>query len=253
AEQARYGDGWVKIIADWIDRDRGVLSPLWPDDALVDAVAAAHENGARVAAHTFSREAVDGLLAAGVDCVEHGTGMDADHIAEAARRGIAVTPTMIQIDRFEEFAKRGDERFPEYAAQMRGMYERREEQFHAFVAAGLTILPGSDAGGELPHGLAPRELARWVEIGLDPADALYRGTVAAREYLAANPHRPARNGASARHSARSVAESQDGRVAIGWLRDGDPADLVVYPSDPREDIAVLSTPHAIILRGTLVN
>lgn len=270
AEQARYGDGWVKIIADWIDRENGVLTPLWPNDVLADAVAAAHENGARVAAHTFSHEAVDGLLAAGVDCIEHGTGMDPDHIAEAARRGIAVTPTMIQIDRFDEFAQRGLARFPNYAAQMRAMYARREEQFHAFVDAGLTILPGSDAGGELPHGLAPRELARWVEIGLDPADALYRGTIGARQYLAVNPHRPVRNGSSARRAALSVAESrnpvrtqesqpgsrelsQDGTAAIGWLRDGDPADLVLYPSDPREDIAALGSPSAIILRGALVN
>ena len=27
AEQARLGDGWVKIVADWIDRDRGDLPP----------------------------------------------------------------------------------------------------------------------------------------------------------------------------------------------------------------------------------
>ena len=31
--QAAAGDGWVKLVGDWIDRDLGDLAPLWPDDA----------------------------------------------------------------------------------------------------------------------------------------------------------------------------------------------------------------------------
>ncbi len=37
AQEAARGDGWVKIVADWIDRDlgpEGDLRPLWPDDVL---------------------------------------------------------------------------------------------------------------------------------------------------------------------------------------------------------------------------
>ncbi|NCD17340.1 MAG: amidohydrolase, partial [Actinobacteria bacterium] len=107
ARNARAGDGWVKLVADWIDRSEGADSrvrPLWPADVLADGVAAAHAAGARVTAHAFSHEAIDPLLEAGIDCIEHGTGMDADQIAEAARRGIPVTPTMIQVDNFAEFA-----------------------------------------------------------------------------------------------------------------------------------------------------
>src|SRR5882757_1571073 len=37
--QARRGDGWVKLAADWIDRSLGDLAPLWPDDVLAAAVA----------------------------------------------------------------------------------------------------------------------------------------------------------------------------------------------------------------------
>src|SRR3954470_18898968 len=29
--QAAAGDGWVKLAADWIDRDLGDLAPTWPD------------------------------------------------------------------------------------------------------------------------------------------------------------------------------------------------------------------------------
>src|SRR5690606_40168719 len=40
-EQARRGDGWVKIVGDWIDRGIGDLAPCWPAATLkatVDAV-----------------------------------------------------------------------------------------------------------------------------------------------------------------------------------------------------------------------
>src|ERR1700710_1961925 len=34
AEEARRGDGWVKVVADWIDRERGDLSVVWSGDVL---------------------------------------------------------------------------------------------------------------------------------------------------------------------------------------------------------------------------
>ena len=42
AEQARFGDGWVKLVGDWIDREVGDLAPLWSDDVLKAAIEAAH-------------------------------------------------------------------------------------------------------------------------------------------------------------------------------------------------------------------
>nr|NLD40567.1 amidohydrolase family protein [Actinomycetales bacterium] len=172
ARQARAGDGWVKLVADWIDRSLGadaVVMPLWPAEVLRDGIAAAHENGARVAAHTFSHAAVGPLLDAGIDCIEHGTGMSADHIAEAARRGIPVTPTLLNIDNFTEYAAQGAAKYPAYAEQMLAMHARREEQVCAFVDAGVQLLPGSDSGGVMEHGIIPAELARWEEIGIEPA------------------------------------------------------------------------------------
>ena len=83
----RRGDGWVKIAADWIDRSIGDLAPVWPDDVLAEAVRRAHELGVRVAAHVFGEDALPGLIAAGIDSIEHGTGLTADLLDEVARRG----------------------------------------------------------------------------------------------------------------------------------------------------------------------
>src|SRR4051812_39582798 len=70
-QEARRGDGWVKLVGDWIDRDAGDLTPCWPAAAVKDAIAAAHEHGARVTAHVFGPDSLPDLLDAGIDCLEH--------------------------------------------------------------------------------------------------------------------------------------------------------------------------------------
>lgn len=226
ARQAMWGDGWVKIVGDWIDRAEGAdsdLQPLWDVEILRDAVVAAHENGTRVTVHTFAHATVDDLLEAGVDCIEHGTGMDRDHIAEAARRGIPVTPTMLQIARFPEFAAQAGAKYPVYAATMSAMHARNIEHQAELFSAGVQLLPGTDAGGYQEHGSLPAELARWPELGLRPAEILDFATWKARDYLGAPV-----------------------------LSEGAPADLVVYGRDPREDIGVLADPALVVLRGEMV-
>jgi imidazolonepropionase-like amidohydrolase len=91
--QAARGDGWVKLVGDWIDRSVGDLAPLWPDAVLAAAVAEAHALGARVAVHVFGEDALPGLIAAGVDSIEHGTGLTDGLIEAAARSGAPVVPT----------------------------------------------------------------------------------------------------------------------------------------------------------------
>src|SRR5690554_3837063 len=146
AEEARDGDGWVKLIGDWIDRDEGDLTPLWSPEQLTDALAAVHAEGARATVHAFSQEAITPLLDAGIDCIEHGTGMTEGHMRIAVERGIPVVPTMLQIDQFAGFADAGEAKFPRYAERMRAMYNRREEHVRHLWEKGVTLLVGTDAG-----------------------------------------------------------------------------------------------------------
>lgn len=223
ARQAQRSNGWIKIVADWIDRSEGAdsdLRPLWETPALVDAVAAAHEHGARVTVHAFSHAAIAGLLEAGVDCIEHATGLDPDQIQEVARRGIAVTPTILQVDRFIEFAEAAGTKYPRYGATMRAMYETRREHMAALRDAGIKLLPGTDTGGYQKHGSLPAELAKWPEIGCTNQEVLDAATWQCRDYL-----------------------------GYPTLQEGAPADLVVYGQDPRQDLGALASPEAIILRG----
>lgn len=222
-DEARRGDGWVKIIADWVDRDVGDLTPLWPAEVLAEAIAAAHAEGARVTAHTFATESIDPLLDAGIDCIEHGTGMTRTHMDRAAAAGIPVVPTLLQVANFASYADQGEAKFPAYAARTRQMYDARFAQVRAFRDAGLALLVGTDAGGTIGHGAIAEEAELMVEAGIPAAEVVAAASWSARRFLGA-----------------------DG------LTEGASADLVVYPRDPRTDISVLAEPASVILRGEVV-
>lgn len=224
-EEAARGDGWVKVVADWIDRDLGDdgdLRPLWPDDVLARAVAAAHAAGARVTAHTFATEVADALLAAGVDCIEHGTGLTARHMEELARRGVPVVPTMLQVERFAAIADQAT-RYPVYAARMRAMHARRDQQVRDLHEAGVTLLLGTDAGGTIGHGRLPEEAEALVAAGIPAAEVVAAASWRAREFL-----------------------------GVPALVEGADADLVVLAADPRADVGALAAPRAVVLRGSVV-
>lgn len=186
ARQARAGDGWVKLVGDWIDRSAGAdadIVPLWPAEVLRDAVAAAHDSGARVSVHTFAHATLAPLLEAGVDCLEHATGAGPDEIAQIAAQGVAVTPTLLQVDRFPAFAAQAGRRYPRYARTVTRLHAQHEAQVAAMHAAGVRLLPGSDAGGALPHDALPRELLSWRRAGLTDAQIMRLATTSAREFL----------------------------------------------------------------------
>jgi imidazolonepropionase-like amidohydrolase len=224
-EEAARGDGWVKLVADWIDRDLGRdgdLRPLWPDDLLAEAVATAHAAGARVTAHTFAAEALDGLLDAGVDCLEHATGAEDRHVDRIAAAGIPVTATLLQVAQFAAIAERAD-RFPVYAARMRRMHHRRYAHVRDLHDAGVPLLVGTDAGGTIAHGRIADEAAELVAAGLPARVVVAAASWRTRAWL-----------------------------GVPGLDEGESADLVVYDADPRADVRVLAAPRAVVLRGVRV-
>lgn len=224
-QEAKQGDGWVKLVGDWIDREAGDLGPCWPRDALVGAIERAHEHGARVTAHVFGEDALPDLLAAGIDGIEHGTGLSDDLIAVMAERQVSLVPTLINIANFPKYAAQGEEKFPRYAERMRRLHERRFDTIRSAYEAGVPVFAGTDAGGQLPHGLIAREVLELVKAGIPAPDAVAAASWRARAYL---------TGGS------------------GELAEGDSADLCVYPADPTIDPDLLLNPERIVLRGRVV-
>jgi imidazolonepropionase-like amidohydrolase len=221
--QARRGDGWVKLVGDWIDREVGDLAPEWPAATVAAAIAAAHEEGARVTAHTFGTAALPDLVRAGIDCIEHGTGLTEELIGEMAARGTAVVPTLVNAANFPGFAAAGEKKFPAYASTMRRLHASAGAVVRAAYDAGVPVFAGTDAGGGIAHGVIADEVRALHDAGLPAESALAAASWAARSWL-----------------------------GLPGIEEGAPADVVVYDTDPRKDLDALARPQRIIIRGHVV-
>ncbi|WP_373886496.1 amidohydrolase family protein [Sinomonas sp. ASV322] len=221
-KEARAGDGWVKLVADWIDRSAGDLAPAFPAAVVRDAIKAAHDEGARVTAHSFGESTIDDLLDAGIDCIEHATGLQPRHLPRMAEQGVPIVPTLVNIATFPEIAAHGEGKFPVYAAHMRALWRRRFERIAEAHAAGVRIYAGTDAGTVIGHGRLPEEIALLAEaVGAEAAlDAACWG---ARSWLGA-----------------------------AGLGEGDPADLILLDADPRQDVTTLSRPRCVLRAGRVI-
>ncbi|WP_030686630.1 amidohydrolase family protein [Streptomyces sp. NRRL B-1347] len=223
AREARRGDGWVKLVGDWIDREAGDLTACWPRGAVQEAIAEAHRLGARVTAHCFAEDSLRDLVEAGIDCVEHATGLTEETVPLFAERGVAIVPTLVNIATFPRLAAGGEGKFPKWADHMRRLHARRYDTVRAAYDAGVPVFAGTDAGGSLAHGLIGGEVAELTKAGIPAVDALSAATWGARAWL--------------------------GRPG---LVEGAPGDLVVYETDPRADVRVLAAPRRVVLAGRVV-
>ena len=222
-KQALAGDGWVKLVGDWIDRDAGDLAASFPARNVRDAVQAAHDEGARVTAHCFAEDTLDDMLDAGIDCIEHGTGLLPRHLPRFVEQGVPIVPTLINIATFPDIAAQAGAKFPRYAEHMLGLWERRAERILEAYEAGVAIYAGTDAGSVIKHGRIADEVEALHAAGLPAGAALDAATWAARDWLGAD----------------AIAE-------------GASADVLLCAEDPRRNLATLQTPKGIVLRGELI-
>jgi imidazolonepropionase-like amidohydrolase len=224
AQEAQRGDGWVKLVGDWISRDEGDLAPSFPREAFAEAIRVAHEHGAKVTAHCFGYEVLPWLLDAGIDCIEHGTGLSTDLIEQMVAGSTALVPTVMQLEKFPEYAEAGAARFPAYAETMSDLHRRRRDTIMAAHEAGVAIYAGSDGGGMTRHGNLSGEVRALSGLGMSAEQALGAASWRAREWLGLD----------------------------GVLSEGTTADFVVYDRNPLEDLSVLDEPKQIVLRGRVV-
>lgn len=221
--QAARGDGWVKLVGDWIDRSAGDLAPCWDGSDFAAAAAAAHAAGARITTHTFDEETLPLVLDAGFDCLEHATGLTGATIARAAEAGVPVVTTLVNVDEFETYASQGERKFPGYATHMRRLRAGRLDRTRDAVDAGVVLLAGTDSGGVLGHGIIHDELDELARAGLTGTQILEAAAWAPRSFLRAP-----------------------------GLEDGAPADLLVAPRDPRRDHRALRERTHVVLDGRIV-
>jgi imidazolonepropionase-like amidohydrolase len=214
AELAR-GARWVKVIADFPPVADGAPSgPPAPTYSAeaVEAMIIAVHAAGGRVAAHVTTDAVARLVRAGVDSVEHGTALDESALRLMAQAGTAWTPTLCAVLAVPGTASE---------AARRRVAEYRERLGALLPLAhrlGVPILTGTDVAGTLA-----REVALLAEHGLAPAAALAAATTTGYRFLGEPFDEPGR-----------------------------PATLVTYQHDPREDLAILTSPSAVLIDGVRV-
>jgi imidazolonepropionase-like amidohydrolase len=214
AELAR-GARWVKLIADFPAVHDGIPSgPAGPTyhAGAIAELVQAVHAAGGRIAAHTTTELISPLVGAGVDSIEHGTAMDDGALRLMARTGAAWTPTLCAV-----LGVAGNPS-PEAQRRAADYRQRLRELLPLACRLGVPILTGTDTAGSVA-----REVALLAEHGLEPAAALAAATTSAYRFL--------------------------GETFGGF---GAPATLVTYQDDPREDLAVLSAPAAILIDGVRV-
>ncbi len=218
-DQIGHGADWIKLYGDYRWGPLPGAHPTFSLEEMKAAVEAAHDAGVPVAVHTATPEGMRRAVLAGADTIEHGDGGTPEVFKLMAERHVVLCPTLAASDATAQYAgwKKGEQPEPPSIV-------RKHESFQAALAAGVTILSGSDIG-VFPHGDNAREIEMMVEYGMPAVSAL--------------------------ESATSVA----GRVLhmdIGLVRPGKLADLVAVDGDPTRDIHVLRKVEFVMKGGTVI-
>ncbi|WP_169748069.1 metal-dependent hydrolase family protein [Pseudonocardia acaciae] len=192
------------------------------------AVDTAHGHGLPVAAHAHGTKAILDCVAAGVDSIEHGTGLTPELVELMAQRGTFLVPTLASYHNFhragpghgETDARVGDSDY---------VRRRQREGLELAIRAGVRIAAGTDSGFVyLPHGdVIVDELELYVECGMSPMGAL-------------------------RSATRTAAQLVGVVDELGSLEPGMVADLLVVDGAPDKEITALRAIRRVVKEGRAI-
>jgi imidazolonepropionase-like amidohydrolase len=241
AEHVGRGVDVIKVMA-----SGGMLTPgtssfgtQFDDGELRSLVGAAHDAGLAVRAHAHSVAGIRHAIAAGVDGIEHFTGLSPDGLRlpddlleDVATAGIEVCPTaggdpalIPPHDRLPPGLRGALE---ELGLTLPGLLEQRAEHYRRMRAHGVRVVTGLDAGisPSKRHGALWFAVSELVDGGYSIAEALTTAT----------------SGAAASCGLAGVT---------GSLRRGHTADLLVVDGDLSADVSALGRPVSVLVRGVV--
>jgi len=205
-------------------------------EEIAAVVEAAHMRGAKVRAHTATRETIGECVELGVDIIDHGDEMDEEIIGMMAERGTFWVPSLVYTSLMVQLGW-ADAALADQIANVKAMLPVAQR-------AGVRILTGDDYSGvfrgileddPLDHKVGDygREFAFYGAMdGLSPAEVLSWGTANAGEALL------------------------DGQDRLGVIEPGALADLIVVDGDPLADLSLLARPQqalkALVRDGALL-
>ncbi len=226
------GCDWIKIMAtagvmDATDSDHpGEARMSYEDIKFV--VERAHERGKRVSSHTECSKSVADCLQAGVDTIEHGAALNQDDIArlrqEKSHIVVTLSPSYPTVALPPEDSKYSPEQIKATKIVYEGIASAARTCFENAIPVGL----GTDASCPFAlHSTMWREVCFYQKVvGCSNLEALRAGTLGNAEIL-------------------GIAK------LTGSIEIGKQADLVVYRSNPLEDLKALGSPRMVFAKGAL--
>lgn len=217
--QIGHGANWVKLYGDYRWGPTPGAHPTFSAEEMKLAVETAHSAGAPVAVHTSTPEGMRRAILAGADSIEHGDGGTPEIFRLMAEHHTAYCPTLAAGDAISQYGgwKKGQQPDPPSIA-------RKKESFKAALAAGVTILNGSDVG-VFAHGDNAREIEMLVDYGMSPVDALKAATSTAGKVL---------------------------RMDIGTIKAGALADIIAVDGNPTTDIHAIRKIKMVMKGGAVI-
>jgi imidazolonepropionase-like amidohydrolase len=209
-------DDGADFLKLYLDGPDPAASP-WTVDEIARVVNAAHERGAKVAAHAGRLSGARNGVLGGVDSIEHGFELDDDVAAEMAHRGTFLVSTLAVMRSWLTFGRTTT--MPRFAgADGRRAIEDRLQRAESSLAsarrAGVAIATGTDfGGGSLRANQLAWEVESLVAVGVEPWTALGAATWRGGELL--------------------------GEADGGVIREGGPADFFLVHGDPLSEPAAL--------------
>ena len=145
--------------------------------------------------------------------------------ATIATRGIAVTPTLRQVELFKDFAAQAGAKYPVYAATMQAMYDARHSHFEM-------------------SRRSRRPFSSWEPTRVDYQDHGHR--------LAGELDLVAPMGRAAEFTIDAATWVSQRYLGYPGLVEGGPADFVILDEDPRANPTILANPARVTVGGTPV-
>jgi imidazolonepropionase-like amidohydrolase len=212
-QQLGAGADWIKMYGS-TGSDQDVTGfQTFTFEEMKAAADVAHRSGKRIAIHSYGPDGARDAVRAGADSIEHATDMDDATIAEMARRRTVYVPT-VEHNRY--YIQHRDEFGYDDAIvkRLEDYVQRNLATLRKAIKAGVPIAMGSDAVFT-GFGENARELERFVEAGMTPADALRSATTVGASLL-------------------GMSDTL-GAIAPGYL-----ADIVAVDGDPLADIRAVT-------------
>lgn len=230
-EKAQYvvdgGADFIKIIASGAVFGHGSVpgAPEMTFEEIKAVVEVADAAGIKVTAHAHSAESIKDAILAGVSSIEHASLGDDESVALAVEQDVAFSMDVYNGTYTEEMGVELGYA-EEFMRKNRETTEAQREVFRKSLAAGVTLVFGTDLG-VLPHHLGGRQFEEMVKHGMTPMHAILSATSIAADHMGLSGD-------------------------VGAIEVGRYGDLIAVRGNPLDDIAVLQDVRTVVKGGAIV-